>query len=146
MVAIKRLAVLIVASALCACSSPGNPPAGGLAEALETGKYEACWAAGSANQVDDAKTTTLPVEITVEGNRVVIAYPYFEGRMEGTIKGSEIEGTWTQNGPGARFNGDFYLKFSEDSAEGQGWWRDAQEGKKHKASLKRVEVANPQSS
>lgn len=73
---------------------------------------------------DSGKQTTQ-LTITQSGNEVTGKYTYQGGKVEGTIKGDTLSGTWVQK-DGAK--GTFIFTLSENGKSFKGKWRNGSSG------------------
>lgn len=132
MKAISGIVLVGLCVGLMGCGSRSTT----LEEAAKSHQYNLSWSAGSANLDNDKEFTTLPVKVTAHGDQFYMEYPYYDGKITGTLNGKELKANWTQEGPGDRhFAGEFYMKFNDDFSRGEGWWKDPGDVPKHSAIL-----------
>jgi hypothetical protein len=62
----------------------------------------------------------VPMTLTQTGSAVTGTYEYSDGTIAGTVDGTTLTGTWTENGGDAK--GPIMFVLSPDGKTFSGWW------------------------
>jgi hypothetical protein len=101
---------LLLVAAGCTGTSGTAPASSGAAAPTFTGKWLTTWQAGEHD---------IPMTLTQTGSNVAGTYEYSDGTITGTVQGTTLTGTWTENGDS---KGPVVFILSADGKSFSGWW------------------------
>jgi hypothetical protein len=105
------MACLLLVAAGCTGTPAAAPASTGAAAPSFSGTWKTTWLAGEQD---------IPMTLTQTGSAVAGTYEYSDGTITGTVEGSTLTGTWTENKGDSK--GPVVFVIAADGKTFSGWW------------------------